>query len=263
MTTFDTETAQHGTATAAFAARLATAMALEPATVENCRLGALLHDVGMLIMDRRLLHCPSMLADAEWDLMQAHPQYGEDLLFDIPSLAHIAPIVRSHHERMDGTGYPDALLGYEIPIEARIIAVADAFHTMTMPRPYRDSFSTTSAIAELVGNSGTQFDETVVAALSATQSDTLYEPHGEDSFLRTASGMHEGRGISDIVNALGFPYLQRYEQPARHLCYWNCGCRALNANGLCVGNGWEVATCANHTTVLASNPPVGCSPEAI
>jgi HD-GYP domain-containing protein (c-di-GMP phosphodiesterase class II) len=166
MATFDATTERHLTSTAALAERVATTMALDAITVENCRVGALLHDVGLLGVDPVVLHYPAMLTTAEWELIAAHPQSGARLLLGIPSLAHIANIVRAHHERIDGTGYPDALIGNEIPLEARIIAVADAFHTMTMPLPYRDAFSTTSAVAELVGNSGSQFDEGVVAAFA-------------------------------------------------------------------------------------------------
>ena len=102
---------------------------------------------------------------------------GARLLKTIPSLAHIAPIVRSHHERIDGSGYPDALIGDEIPIEARIIAVADAFHTMTMPHAYRFASPTTTAMAELVGNSDSQFDADVVEAFGVMIGVRRRRPH--------------------------------------------------------------------------------------
>jgi putative nucleotidyltransferase with HDIG domain len=162
MATFDPISAQHLTATAELAERLANAMELEAAVVEKARIGALLHDVGQFGMDRDVLNYPGMLADAEWDVVTQHPILGERLLLRIPSIAHIAPIVRAHHERIDGTGYPDALLGDAIPIEARIVAVADAFHTMSMPQRYRQDFAPDRAIEELIGNSGSQFDRDVV-----------------------------------------------------------------------------------------------------
>lgn len=167
MNIFDSQTAQHLTATAAFAERVAMTMTLDPDTAENCRIGALLHDIGWLGVDKSVLTCPGMLVDAEWHLAANHPKYGARLLKSIPALAHIAPIVRAHHERVDGSGYPDGLIGDEIPLESRIIAVADAFDTMTMPHAYRYASPTTTALAELFGNSGSQFDESVVDAFGA------------------------------------------------------------------------------------------------
>ena len=164
MNVFDPEMAQHLIATATFAERVATVMALDSETIENCRVGAILHDIGRLGIDKSILECPAMLVEAEWDVLTEHPMLGARLLKTIPALAHIAPIVRAHHERIDGSGYPDALIGDEIPIEARIIAVADAFHTMTMPHAYRFASATTTAMAELVGNSDSQFDADVVEA---------------------------------------------------------------------------------------------------
>lgn len=164
MAIFDPLAAQHLTATAAFAERLAKAMDLDEAIVERCRVGALLHDIGQFGMDRIVLNHPGMLAGAEWDVMTQHCVLGERLILRIPSIASLAPIVRAHHERIDGTGYPDALAGNEIPLEARVIAVADAFHTMTMPQRYREGFDTDSAMAELFGNSDSQFDRNVVDA---------------------------------------------------------------------------------------------------
>lgn len=166
MATFDPISAQHLGGTSELAERLALALKLDPTTVENARVGALLHDIGLFGMDRDVVNYPGMLASAEWDVVMQHPVLGERLLLRIPSVAHIAPIVRAHHERIDGTGYPDALLGEEIPIEARIVAVADAFHTMSMPQRYRDGFAPNRAMDELIGNSGSQFDRDVVDAFA-------------------------------------------------------------------------------------------------
>jgi HD-GYP domain-containing protein (c-di-GMP phosphodiesterase class II) len=167
MNVFDPEMAQHLIATAAFAERVAIVMGLEEETVANCRLGALLHDIGRLGVDKSILTYPGMLVEAEWEILTGHSTHGDRLLLAIPSLAHIAPIVRAHHERMDGSGYPDALIGNEIPLEARIVSVADAFHTMTMPHVYRRASATTTAMEELIGNSGSQFDPTIVDAFGA------------------------------------------------------------------------------------------------
>lgn len=165
MCAFDAELAAHLIAASAFAERVARTLGLDAEIIEGARLGALLHDVGMISVDKSILRYPEMLVDAEWRLVAQHPTLGADLLLRIPALAHVAPVVCSHHERMDGSGYPNALLGPQIPIEARIVAVVDAFHTMTMPLRYRAAFTTTSAMRELVGNTGSQFDENVVEAL--------------------------------------------------------------------------------------------------
>jgi HD-GYP domain-containing protein (c-di-GMP phosphodiesterase class II) len=141
-------------------------MELDVLSVENCRLAALLHDIGLFGMDRVVLEYPGMLAEAEWDVVTKHPVLGERLLLRIPSIAHLAPIVRAHHERVDGSGYPDGLIESEIPLEARIIAVVDAFHTMSMPQRYRESFAPAAAMAELLGNRGSQFDAAVVDAFA-------------------------------------------------------------------------------------------------
>jgi HD-GYP domain-containing protein (c-di-GMP phosphodiesterase class II) len=167
MVTFDPLAAQHLTATSQFAERLAKTMKLDDSSVENCRLAGLLHDIGLFGMDRFVLDYPGMLGDAEWDVVTKHPVLGERLLLRIPSIAHLAPIVRAHHERIDGSGYPDGLIDNEIPLEARIIAVVDAFHTMSMPQRYRESFAPAAAMAELIGNRGSHFDAEVVDAFAA------------------------------------------------------------------------------------------------
>ncbi len=164
---FDEDTMEHTMATGALARRVAMWMGLDSATVKECHVGALLHDVGMIGIDHFILGLPEALCEAQWELLTTHPICGERLLLAVPSLVHIAPLVRSHHERIDGTGYPDGLRGDEIPLAARVIAVVDAFHTMTMPLAYRNAFSTTTAMAELIGNGGSQFDQHVVTAFAA------------------------------------------------------------------------------------------------
>jgi HD-GYP domain-containing protein (c-di-GMP phosphodiesterase class II) len=170
MSAFEADTSMHLAATSVFAERIAVRLNLDPSQIENCRLAAMLHDVGMLGMDISILSHPSLLADPEMEYLTEHPVLGAELLSAIPALAHLAPLVHAHHERVDGSGYPDGLLGEEIPIEARIIAVADAFHMMTILTPYRSALTTTSALAELIGNAGTQFDERIVEAFSASVS---------------------------------------------------------------------------------------------
>ena len=162
---FDPRTADHGLAVSTLAERLAVSMNLDDDTVEQCRLGALLHDIGLIRCDSFILQSVDQLSDLEAAIIGEHPGQSGELLARIPALADLSPIVRAHHERIDGSGYPDALAGEEIPLEARIISVADAFHAMTAVSTYRNTLSPMSAVAELVGNSGTQFDSRTVDTL--------------------------------------------------------------------------------------------------
>ena len=168
MAAFDENTAEHLKATADLTVRIADCLGLDEQTKRRARIGALLHDIGMLAIDRVILEQSAMLVDAEWAQMQSHSHEGEALITAIPALREVALIVRAHHERLDGSGYPDGLRNYEIPIESRIIAVADAFHTITMPHAYRQTFSTQAAMAELFGNVHSQFDEQVVKAFAGS-----------------------------------------------------------------------------------------------
>jgi putative nucleotidyltransferase with HDIG domain len=126
--------------------------------------GALLHDVGKIGVPDFILHKPGPLTPEEWDDMKRHPGIGHDMLRDISFLAGAADIVRCHHERFDGKGYPRGLRGDEIPLGARIFAAADAFDAMTTDRPYRKALPPEMARDEVVRHSGTQFDPQVVQA---------------------------------------------------------------------------------------------------
>ena len=127
-------------------------------------LGALLHDVGKRAVSDRILLKPAGLTEEERGEMRKHPSEGYRLLKPIGSLAEAAEIVRAHHERFDGAGYPRGLRGEEIPLGARIFAVADAFDALTSDRPYRKASSYAEALRAIVEESGAQFDPHVVAA---------------------------------------------------------------------------------------------------
>jgi putative nucleotidyltransferase with HDIG domain len=133
----DEATATHLRATAALARRIATSMQIAMETVQMIELAGLLHDVGKVGVSRDLLGKPAELSVGEWIEMRRHAEQGSAMLERIPTLADLAPIVRAHHEHIDGTGYPDRLRGEDIPLEARIVSVADAFHALTTDRPYR------------------------------------------------------------------------------------------------------------------------------
>ena len=149
---------------AKYAMALAEEMDLPSWQVQNVRLGALLHDIGNIAVDERILNKPGKLTKEELELIKAHPVLGAGIVAKIDHLRQIVPIVRHHHERFDGNGYPDGLAGGDIPLEARILAVADTFRAMTDDRSYHKALSPRQAIAELDACAGTQFDPQVVEA---------------------------------------------------------------------------------------------------
>jgi two-component system, cell cycle response regulator len=129
---------------------------------------AQLHDLGKLAVPDEILHKAGPLDEREWAFVRQHTLVGERILRASPDLRRVATIVRSSHERWDGTGYPDGLTGEEIPLASRIIAACDAFTAATSPRPYRAQLTEQEALAELERNAGTQFDPAVVVALTET-----------------------------------------------------------------------------------------------
>jgi ribonuclease P protein subunit RPR2 len=141
--------------------------------------GFLLHDIGKLAVPDAILRAPGGLTEKQWALMRRHPEEGVRMLSTIPFLDKALYVVRHHHERWDGTGYPDGLAGEEIPLWARIFSVVDALDAMTAERPYRSAQPYETAVEELRRHAGTQFDPEVVAALDripAAQIECLLEP---------------------------------------------------------------------------------------
>ncbi|MDQ2682423.1 MAG: HD-GYP domain-containing protein [Chloroflexota bacterium] len=126
---------------------------------------ALLHDIGKLGLPAAVLHKPGRLTDDEFELLKEHPSRGFTLVANVESLRIAAPAIRWHHERLDGSGYPDALSGDEVPLEARIIAVADVWDALTSDRVYRKALSEDEAREILLAESGTKLDPECVAAL--------------------------------------------------------------------------------------------------
>jgi HD-GYP domain-containing protein (c-di-GMP phosphodiesterase class II) len=114
-----------------------------------------------------ILRKQGKLTEEEWTIMRTHPVVGAEVVGLIPALRPIAPIVRAHHERMDGQGYPDGIKGEDIPLGARVIAVADAYSAMTSDRPYRMALPADAALKELRTNSGTQFDPAILDAFES------------------------------------------------------------------------------------------------
>lgn len=159
----DPMTLKHSRHVASYSRMLAEAMNLMPDDVEHIELAGLLHDVGKLGIPDRVLQKPGRLTDEEFALIKTHPQRGATILERHPALANIIPMVRHHHEKIDGKGYPDGLSGDDIPIGAAIICVADAFDTMTSERTYQRRRSVEEAIAELQRCAGSQFHPELVS----------------------------------------------------------------------------------------------------
>jgi diguanylate cyclase (GGDEF)-like protein len=159
----DASTHAHSARVGAYAADLASRIGLDGDQVEELRIAGLLHDIGKVGISDAVLYKPGPLTDSEWDEMRRHPEIGANLLVH-PDLAQVRHWVLHHHERLDGKGYPHGLCGDEIPIEALILGIADAYEAMTADRPYRPALPGEAARAELVSGRGTQFDGRLVEA---------------------------------------------------------------------------------------------------
>jgi HD-GYP domain-containing protein (c-di-GMP phosphodiesterase class II) len=160
----DPYTEGHSVRVAAYSEAIGKQLGLPPHTLDVIHRSCLVHDIGKIAVDEGILHKGERLSQGEKEKMDLHPQIGESILRPIALLHPLLPGVRSHHEHFDGTGYPDGLAGEAIPIEARIMAVADAFDAMTSDRPYRKALSESDALSELRRNAGTHFDPRVIGA---------------------------------------------------------------------------------------------------
>ena len=158
----DRYTAGHSERVAQYSVAIAKAMGLPDETVERIDLAAQLHDLGKVGISGEVLSKPGRLTSEEFEAIRAHPEVGANLVARVPGLTHIVPIVRHHHERYDGGGYCAGLAGDEIPLEARIMAVADAFDAMTSSRAYRAPMTLEAAVTEVRECAGSQFDPDVV-----------------------------------------------------------------------------------------------------
>ncbi len=136
-------------------------------SVLRVELAARLHDVGKLAIPEAILLKPGPLDADEWEVMRTHAEIGARIVASAPSLAHTADLIRSHHERYDGRGYPDGLAGEEIPLPTAIVSVCAAFVAMMRHRPYSDAITVSEALAELRRCAGTQFHPVVVEAFCA------------------------------------------------------------------------------------------------
>ena len=155
----------HGLDVAVLSISIGQSLGLDELRLARLARAALLHDIGKRHVPVEILQKPGMLTEDEWEIIRRHPMTGHRALVDAGLLVE-ARIVLHHHERVDGGGYPTGRAGEDIPLESRILSVADSFDAMTSERPYRRAMSVDAAIAELRSHAGTQFDTACVEALA-------------------------------------------------------------------------------------------------
>jgi len=183
--TRDPHTGSHVEQTARYAVAIGEELGWEGDRLLALELGALLHDVGKIGVDDHLLRKPGPLEPDEWEQMRRHPDMGHRLLEPVLFLKKSLTCVRHHQERYDGSGYPDGLARERIPLEARVVAVAESFDAMISDHPYRAARPVAEALAELERCAGSQFDPAIVAAfLRVVQKGAIDEPGGESAQLQ-------------------------------------------------------------------------------
>ena len=154
----DAASRDHGVRVSRLAVAVGQRLSLPPDELESLACAARLADVGRIGLPDSVLHKAGSLDTAEWELLAEHPAIGAAMLTELPDAAAYAPIVRAHHERWDGEGYPDGLAGDRIPVGSRIIAACDALVAMTSERPYRSAMDRETALQQVRADAGTQFD---------------------------------------------------------------------------------------------------------
>jgi putative nucleotidyltransferase with HDIG domain len=160
----DPDVHDHSKAVARYAVLMAQQLGLAPERVELVRKAGLLHDIGKLGIPEAILFKPARLSAEEYTVVKQHPTLGAAIVSDCRSLHDLIPFIRNHHEHFDGRGYPGGLRGSDIPLEARILSVADAVEAMASDRPYRRGQNVDAILKEIMACAGTQFDATVVDA---------------------------------------------------------------------------------------------------
>lgn len=160
----DPYTAGHQKRVAQLAVKIAREMGLPEERVKGIGIAGTLHDIGKINVPAEILSKPGKLNNAEFMLIKAHPEVGYDILKPIEFPTPVAEMVKQHHERLNGTGYPDGMSGNDILLEAKILAVADVVEAMSSHRPYRDALGLDKALEEIKKNAGILYDEDVVSA---------------------------------------------------------------------------------------------------
>lgn len=164
LDTKDTYTNGHSLRVTLYSMILARELNLDEGLIEEIEIAGLLHDIGKIVMPKKILCKNGQLDDDEFLIMKSHPVKGEKIVFNIKKLQKISEWVKTHHEKWDGSGYPDGLKGEDIPFVGRLIALADTYDAMTSTRPYRKALEHEVAISEVKRCAGTQFDPELAAA---------------------------------------------------------------------------------------------------
>ncbi|MDD5492941.1 MAG: HD domain-containing protein [bacterium] len=167
LETKDAYTLGHTERVTEYAVKIAKYMGLKEEDIEVIHKAALIHDIGKIGIKSEILNKKETLTEEDWKVIKTHPIMGINILSPMKILGNMLPIIRYHHERYDGAGYPEGLAREDIPLGARILSVADSYDAMTSDRPYHERFPVDQAVAEIKNNSGTQFDPAVVKALLA------------------------------------------------------------------------------------------------
>jgi putative nucleotidyltransferase with HDIG domain len=210
----DRMTARHSAAVARYAREIAKEAGLTEEEQELAHTAALLHDIGKFVFPDSILKGNTRLSDEEYEIVKMHPFHGAQVLAQIEGYGPVANIVLAHHERIDGTGYPNGMAGEQIPLIARIISVADTYDVMTSRDSYRKPVTSQTAIAELRRVSGTQLDRRLVEAFVKilAEKDVAYR-HGEDADFETELALErrvtEYAATTDLPLLPGAPPLER------------------------------------------------------
>ncbi len=183
----DPYTRGHSERVARYAVVLARHMGLSAEEVRIIRLSALLHDVGKIGIDDRILRKPTALTNEEFEVMKTHPMKGALIMGQIPQLKEVIPGIKHHHEKWSGGGYPDGLKGEKIPLVARVVAVADTFDAMTTTRPYQKAMPLNYVIRQIKSFAGKSFDPAVITALDKAWSSGDFEFLGEEVPLKASA----------------------------------------------------------------------------
>jgi HD-GYP domain-containing protein (c-di-GMP phosphodiesterase class II) len=172
----DPYTRGHSERVSRFSMAIAQRLGLSDEEVEKIRISALLHDVGKIAIDDKILKKPAALTDDEYEIMKGHPQKGYKIMSQIPAMKEFLPGMYMHHEMVNGLGYPQGLKGDEIPLMGKIVAVADTFDAMTTDRPYQKAMKFEDALARIETFVGTRYDESVVSAFAAACNEGQIRP---------------------------------------------------------------------------------------
>ncbi|MCK4511540.1 HD domain-containing protein, partial [bacterium] len=203
----DEYTQGHSARVAEESVNIARYLSLSDAEVQRVWLAGYLHDIGKIGIRETVLNKPGKLDEEEWDLIQQHPVVAGKILGPIPELSDIIDIIVHHHERYDGSGYPDGLDGSSIPLGARILSVADAYDALTSRRPYREALASEEAYRILEAAAGTQFDPVIARAFLDLKQGVKAGPPQDAIELESESVQDAKYGKSGLSGVLGAPPL--------------------------------------------------------